>query len=150
MNDLNKQKVTIYFRSMMGYRKVEARAFAVESGTYAQYSNVKIVKFLEPRKRKARAMRDTGGTNIVILNGWGHPNPDDGFTAPEVTPTGCIVRKSRHACFSPAYDAEFNEFMTDYMAREEVEVILDNRGLNPYARTENAAPLTTYADVNPF
>ena len=149
MTDLKKQKVTIYFRGMLGYSKVEARAWDVRFGKYAQYSNASFVKFLQPRKRKARCIGDRGDAKVVVLKGWGHPSPDDPFTSPEVTETGCIVRKSRYSSFAPEFDTEFDTWLEQYLELG-AEVLLDNRKLNAYATPQTPERITDYPDVNPY
>lgn len=151
MTDLTKQKVTIYFRSMMGYRKIEAREWGFSYGKYAQYDNACNIAFKEPRKRKARLMRETSESSAVVLEGWGHPDPHDPMTKPETTDSGLRVSKSRFSCFAPEYDTEFNDWFDVYVNDAKPTVLLDNRKNNAYqAATENPQQLDGYADVNPF
>lgn len=151
MTELTKQKVTIYFQGAFGTQKIEAREWGFSYGKYAQYSNACNIAFKQPRKRKSRLLRETSHPSAVVVEGWGHPDPQSPWTQPEETATGCIVRKSRHSCFSPEYGREFNGWFDRYVAESNANVLLDNRQNNAYqAPTSNPPELDGYADVNPF
>lgn len=138
--ELETRKVTIYRKSEfgMGYHKIECRKFAFEHTKYAQYDNAVAVAFVQKGKRKARGFYETSYPSCVVLEGHGHPDPDDPMTAPVETDTGCVVRQSRFSSFDPAWDEEFNAKIERYLAESGATVVLDTRGNNPY-RAETAA-----------
>lgn len=138
--ELQTRKVTIYRKSEfgMGYVKVECRKFGFEHRKYAQYNNAVAVAFVEKGKRKVRGFHETTYPSCVVLEGHGHPDPDDPMTAPEVSETGCVVRRSRFSSFDPAWSEEFNAKLAGYLAESGATVVLDTRENDPY-RAQNAA-----------
>lgn len=95
-------KVTMYLRSEfgMGVVKVEAKTCELEVKPYAQYERGIYVKFLKPRQRKTRSLVQASYPSLVILDGWGHPDPDGMFLPEQPGETeGVTVRHGRYSAF---------------------------------------------------
>ena len=71
------QKVTIYTRSEFIGNIVRIEAKLIEHGRrqYAQYENAPFVKYVPKGKRNPRGLQGSFQPYILILEGWGHPEP---------------------------------------------------------------------------
>lgn len=112
-------------------RKLEVNL--VEHGVtkYAQYDRAPYVVFYKKRARNARKLTVYGHDHyLVILKGWGHPDPDSPFTT-VVEGNGVTVQKSRHLWVGGPWEAEFDAKLASYAG----EVMADYRA----ARTQMAS-----------
>ena len=123
-------KVTIYTAGF-GITKIEAKECEVETEvSYAQYKNAIRYRYKEPRQRKARGGTQTSHPSLVILEGWGHLDPDDPMTAPKREGVFEVTR-SRHSICSPEYGNEFGVKLEAYLeANPNVKVLHDFRNHN--------------------
>jgi hypothetical protein len=71
-------RCTIYFRHDMGMgvTKVECRSAEWGEVSYAQYDNAVAVRFVPKGKQRTRGIVETFQPECIILDGWGHPDPD--------------------------------------------------------------------------
>ncbi len=129
---LEARKVTLYFRGGMGYAKIEARAFASGLIPYAQYSSAVEFAFLGKGQRLARGAVQTFQPSLLVLEGWGHPEPGAVYGAEEVTASGAIVRRGRFSACSPGWTTEFDAMIAAHIATG-AKVVADYRGHDPHA-----------------
>lgn len=125
-----KKKATFYRPSEfgMGYVKTELWLKEVGFMKYAQYNNAPYVVGTPKRKRTAYRWIKGYDPKMIVLEGWGHPDPPSGFTNPVVDPvTGWDVKRSKHLCFDEAYDVEFDEELDSYLRENAVQVLFDTR-----------------------
>jgi len=126
-------KVTIYTLGMFGYSKTEATNLTITVGPYAQYTSAVKYEFKPKGKRKLVGYTQGYNPSLVVLDGWGHPDPSDAMTAPEMSETGMVVRQTRYASYDSRYATEFNTMINAYIAEKGVKVVADYRGHNSQA-----------------
>jgi hypothetical protein len=130
------QRGTIY-RSAGGspYERTEARDIIIQPGQQAQFAAAVIIIFTRKGTRKRLEMTICGG-KLVILEGWGHPQPpgiwDKGASVNLITErrTGITVtaNASRNCLGDSSWDAEFNVFLDHYLAAHSgVKIVADYR-----------------------
>lgn len=125
-------KVTVYVNGAFGYSKVEATEFSSEIAPYAQYKAAVVFQYKPKGKRKPRGYVQSYEPSLLVLDGWGHPEPESAMTAPERSETGLLVSQSRHASFDKAYATEFSAMIDAYIAEKKVTVVADFRGHNSH------------------
>lgn len=107
-----KKNATIYFSGeMLGtYHRIQVRAFYVETGVqYAQYPNAVALFFIAKSQRTVKAMIQTYRPSLLILDGWGHPKPDDMWGPEEVhTATGLVTKRSKYSAFDEGWKKDFD------------------------------------------
>ena len=141
MEKLIQRKVTIYYHGeMFGLiHKVEARAYFVRTGEYAQYSSAVFCHFVPKGGRNPRGFVQTFRPSLLILDGWGHPDPAGMFGEPEQQGP-VVVQRSRHSAFSPEWQSEFDAMINAHILALRTDVLLpvlaDYRGHNPHAPAE--------------
>lgn len=123
---IEKRRVTVYFDGGLGYAKIEASAFCHSVGPYAQYKAAVTLRMVRKGERKVRGTVYTSPT-FVILDGWGHPDPDGAWT--DVSATESV---GRHAGFAPEWTAEFSAKIDAYVASGRGKVVCDYRGHQTY------------------
>ena len=124
-------KVTIYMEGAFGYTKTEAKGFEHWRTEYAQYKSAIRFRYLEPRKRKWKGGTMTNKPTLVVLEGWGHMDPDDPMT--EERADGIFtVKSTRYACFDPRYAEEFGLKLAAYMGTSGATVLEDFRGVSTH------------------
>ena len=123
------KKVTLYMEGGFGYTKTEVKEFEYWRAEYAQYKNAVRFRFLAPRKRKWQGGTLTYNPTMVVLDGWGHMDPDDPMTAPR-TEGVFEVRETRHSMFDKAYGEEFAAKLAAYLETSGATVLADFRGVN--------------------
>lgn len=135
MNTVTKKRVTLYFNGEMfgNYHKVEASAFDFEIRNYAQYPSAVRLTYVPRGARVGREKWFTSYPSLVILDGWGHPEP-----APMMGPTdervaGVTVSKSRFSAFDGGWKAEFRAMLAAHVEKSGATVILDLHDHSPNA-----------------
>ena len=83
-------RVTIYSMSEfgLGYRKVEAVSAEVVVRPYGGHERAVEVTFRAPRQKRDRVILETGRASVLVLEGWGHPDPAacDGAVSADIRP----------------------------------------------------------------
>jgi hypothetical protein len=132
-------KVTIYVCGGFGYTKVEATEFSSELGPCAQYKSAVKYQYKPKGKRKLLAYVQGYQPSLLVLDGWGHPDPASAMTTPVLSENGFMVSQSRHLSFDPAYAAEFSSMINAYIAEKGVTVVADYRGHNSHGAVAPSA-----------
>lgn len=132
-------KVTIYSQSEfgMGVRRCEAKLEDVRVHKYAQYERGITATFIPKGKRKARQLTQAYGPNMVILEGWGHPEPDSMFLPEEpsnVNPEDVMVARGRYSACDSRWQSDFNGKLAAHVERTGAKVLYDFRGHQPGCR----------------
>ena len=128
---MKNEKVTIYFRGGMGaYCKVEAKAFEIEVGPYAQYGQAVTCRFIPKGARNVRGFVQTYAPSLVIVKGWGHFEPESMMAPAEPgNVEGVTIQRGRHSVCSPKWDENFGAAIAGSSAL----VVHDFRGHNAMA-----------------
>ena len=119
-------KVTVYICGAFGYNKVEATEFSSELGPFAQYKAAVKYQYKPKGKRKLVGAVQSYKPSLLVLDGWGHPDPNDALS-----PVG-IGMQSRYLSFDPAYATEFSSMINTYIAERGVTVVADYRNHNSH------------------
>lgn len=123
-------KATVYEQDLWGYRKIEVTNIIWSIVPHAQYANaIKIVYTLRD-KRKPSVVIATGGNGIVVLDGWGHPDPPPTFAPKDSQQREQGIRETRRHSCDPEWDSEFKAFLDGYIAGAHPSVLLDTRSHN--------------------
>lgn len=106
---MTNEKVTIYYRGGMGaYCKVEARAFEIEVGPYAQYGQAVTCRFIAKGARVPRGFVQTYAPSLVIVKGWGHFEPESMMAPAEPgSVEGVTIQRGRHSVCSSEWSKNF-------------------------------------------
>ncbi len=122
------KKVTIYSGGgMFGITRYEAKLVAHGTKPYAQYEAAPFVHFVEKGKRTTRGIVQGYAPFILILDGHGHPEPDEGFVDADISNTGMTCRRSRYASCDPRYQTDFNSLISGYLDANPGLVVADYR-----------------------
>lgn len=122
----NKQKYTMYVRGRFGYSKTEVTDIEADVVSYAQYKAAVRVTFLPKGARKRRSLTETYKPSIVVLEGWGHPDPGSPF-GEEESVGGVVTMTTRYTSFDERYSEEFNTMIDAYIAKTGTVVVEDFR-----------------------
>lgn len=125
------EKVTLYTTSGFGNMvKVEARLKEHGTRKYAQYNSAPFVKYVKKRARKVTGFVQTFQPTLLIVAGWGHPEPDSMMVADKEPSDilGVTISRGRYTSFDPQWQKDFDSQFADYLGRDDVEVIADYRG----------------------
>lgn len=120
-------KVTVYTRSTLLGNIVKTEARLVSHGLvrYAQYENAVEVILRPKRARKNRRYCEGYNPFVLILEGWGHVDPDGIY--PEAKKDERAVR-GRYGSFSAGWVNDFNGMMNEYIESGKGRVVADYRG----------------------
>ena len=146
-----KQNATIYFSGeMFGiYHRVQVRAFYVETGPWAQYTNAVSVFFIAKSQRTVKGLTQSYKPSLLILDGWGHPKPDDMFGPETVDPvTGTGTKRSKYSAFDPGWKNDFDAMIDAHIAGG-ARVLHDFRKHNSMAPAAAAPVYATPAPPPP-
>ena len=118
-------KGTLYLQSSMlgSYTKIEATNIKITTGRHAQYDCAVHVRFVPKGKRSLRGFVQDYHPTLVVLEGWGHFDPDDAFV--RTSETSSITR---HSSFSEEWETEFDAKLARYLASSKAVVLADFRG----------------------
>ncbi len=110
---------TLYLPGGFGYSAIEVRSVLVEVLPYAQHTAVYRVTYVQKGKRKATGRVFTQSSpKGLIVEGHGHPK-----VCSPMDPTGGGNSISRHSCFAPEWDTEFQAFAVEKLST--ARVLLD-------------------------
>lgn len=138
---LNERRVTIYLRGEFfgNIHRIEASAYAVEVGRYAQYPAAVHCAFRPKGCRRVRGTAQGYEPSLLILDGWGHPEPASMMTEPESTSSGTVVQVSRYMSCSPEWQSDFDAMIGAYLVEHpEVTVVADYRGHDTHTVPKSA------------
>jgi hypothetical protein len=77
MDRPEKRRVTVYFMGGFGGSvRAEASAFAHSVGPYAQHKSAVHYSLVRKGERRTRGLVQTYMPSLVVLDGWGHPDPE--------------------------------------------------------------------------
>ena len=128
-------KCTLYFAGLMGIVKVEAKDASTDVRPYAQYARGVYCAFRRARERLARGFVQSFQPSLLILEGWGHPEPDGIFEdAPAVAAGEAVSQRGRYASCDPRWSSDFNGQIDAYIAKTGTKVLADFRGHDPGCR----------------
>lgn len=117
--------VTMYVRSEFLGRmvKIECRACEIQIAPFAQYRKAVRARFLPKGKRAWRVLDETFRPTLLVLEGHGHPDPDEGWS--KVTDT---VSRARYSSCDPRWQSDFSTMIDAYIAESGTKVVADYRG----------------------
>jgi hypothetical protein len=125
---------------MFGYKRVEAREFVVSLRHFAQYPSAVCCQFRRKRERNWREFDVERAPTLIILGGWGHPEP------PSPWQSVGDAQQSRYASCDPRWASEFSTLLQQYLTNSTgVRVLADYRGHNPHLPLPGNSP----AEVSP-
>jgi hypothetical protein len=130
------EKVTVYVRSEfgMGVKRIEATRLSVEVGPYAQYLSGIKVSLLPKRMRRMRGFTQAYGPSLVVLEGWGHPEPDGMWDPAKERSEGDVTTsEARYSACDPRWQSDFDAKIDAHIARG-AKVLYDFRKHNPHRR----------------
>ena len=131
---MNGDKITVYTIGEfgMGVNAYEGRL--VEHGTrkWAQYRAAPYVDFVPKRKRRAIRIQKSYKPYLLIVAGWGQPQPGGMWdeTTSRVSGSGDGIvetKRSRYSSCDPRWAGDFNARIDVAIAAGEVEVVADYR-----------------------
>lgn len=132
--EMNQKKVTLYFRGGFGFAKIEARAYAVEVGAYAQYASAVTCTFIGKGQRVKRGFVQTFQPSLLILEGWGHPDTADIYGPAQTSADGSVTTlRGRFLSCSPEWSTEFEAMIAQHISAgsasgKPVKVVADYQG----------------------
>jgi hypothetical protein len=136
--NLKHGKATLYFqgRGLIGnVQKVEVREVEVLRRQWAQYPGAVDCRFKAPRQRNWRRYTEGYRPYLVVLDGWGHPDPQGPFDVIS-DEDGCTVSEARHSFASDGWTTDFDGWLAAYLeATPSATVLGDYRhttGCNGY------------------
>lgn len=136
----------MYVRSEfgMGVKRIEATLHDVGVRQYAQYERGVYARFTPKRKRKERHLVQAYGPSLVILEGWGHPEPDGMFLPAEpskVNPEDVMVSRGRYSACDPRWQSDIFTNSTDPTVAATLIDAEQRLGLKKTAETLAPSPL---------
>lgn len=120
---LSAGKVTMYYQGDFGrMRKVEAKECAVFEGGFAQHEQAWRCEFKKPRQKQARELLQYGQHHrtLVILEGWGHPDPDSGWL-----PAEGRMQQAKYRSCDPRWTGDFRQMLAGYLEESGAKVVFD-------------------------
>lgn len=121
---------TLYLKSpMMGnIKKIECRTLRIEIRPYAQHSNAVHVYFIPKGQRKEREEIETYRPATLVLEGWGHPDPDSVCDeSTRKTEANVSSVRSRYHSFDPRWREDFDAKISTYVAEGRGKILADYR-----------------------
>jgi hypothetical protein len=122
------KKATLYYRGGFGATiRQEVREVRVSRRPWAQYESAVICESLAPRKRKWNNTVHSYQPYLVVLEGWGHPDPASPWTNTQVG-NGVITQQGRYSYCDERWDTDFDAELARYLeANPQVKVLGDYR-----------------------
>jgi len=124
------EKATLYLGVLWGYDRIEACDVTWRFEKYAQYPNAARVEYTIRGKRKQQTAMITT-VPLVILDGWGHPDPPPKYTPLERISGHALAQTTRRLACDPEWENEFNAFLYGYLAGLKTKVLMDFRKHDP-------------------
>lgn len=127
-------KVTMYVKGefLGNVVKIEAKEAEIEIKPFAQYTKAVHVTFKKPRQKKARCLVQSYSPSLLVLEGWGHPDPASPWTPPVERENGVTVRESKYSSCDERWQSDFNGTMAEYLEKNGATVVADFRAHNSH------------------
>lgn len=122
------KKVTIYRAGEFLGNIIKTEARLVDHGRrkYAQYNNAPFVRFIPKRKRKECGFVKGFKPYFIILEGWGHPDPDGAWG--EIDNSGALpMQQAKYSAFDEGWVRDFEQKLGEYLKSDDVKVVADYR-----------------------
>lgn len=116
------KKATIYTTSEFMGNVIKIECTLLDSGfrKYAQYENAAFVRYIPKGKRNETGFLKGYRPYILILEGHGHPEPDDMFVDLGKSETGLNVRQSKYMSFDTRYKTDFDAVIDSILPEKTV------------------------------
>lgn len=111
----NNELFTIYTSGAFGVQKIEGKILDFGTKPYAQYKEAVFVHYIPKGKRKPTGFVVGYRPYVVILEGIGHPEPDDAF-GPSKDDGVLITKQTRYSSFDERYSTEFDQKIEKYLS----------------------------------
>ncbi len=115
---------------LWGYDRIEVSDVSWGFEKYAQFLNAARVQYTKRGKRKRQTAMVTT-IPMVILNGWGHPDPPPKYGPPQKISEHASSQTTRRPGGDPEWANEFNAFLYGYLAGSKATVLIDFRKHDP-------------------
>jgi len=123
-------RVTLYFRSMLGVCKVEAKQVEITVRPYAQYQRAVEFRYRKPRQRIDRGAVQTYQPSLLVLDGWSHPEPGARFE-PVSSDGDITVSRALYSACDPRWQTDFDAMIAAHIEATGARVLADYRNHNP-------------------
>jgi hypothetical protein len=130
MNTNLHEKSTLYLADLWGYDRIEASDVTWRFEKYAQFPKAARVEYTVRGKRKRQTAMITT-VPLVVLDGWGHPQPPPKFGPPERVAGQTTAQTTRRLSCDPEWQNEFDAFLHGYLEGSKTRVLLDLRKHEP-------------------
>jgi hypothetical protein len=130
MNAILHKKATLYLAGLWSYDRIEASDVTWRFERYAQFPNAARVEYTVRGKRKRQTAMITT-VSLVILDGWGHPEPPPKFGPPKRITEHATAQTTRRLSCDAEWHNEFDAFLYGYLEGSGTRVLLDLRGHDP-------------------
>lgn len=125
-------RATIYTRGLLGsVTRTEVKTCQITVRPYAQYNHAVECRYRKPRQRVDRGFVQTFQPDLLVLDGWGHPEPGAAFETVSES-ADCVVSRARYSACDPRWAADFNAQIDAYLEASGARVVADFRGHNSH------------------
>jgi len=120
-------KATIYTTSefMGNVFKIECTLVDFGFRKYAQYDKAAFVRYIPKGKRTETGFTKGYHPYILILEGHGHPEPEDMFLDLGKSESGLNVKRSKYMSFDDRYKTDFDAVIDQILPQK--KVLFDER-----------------------
>jgi hypothetical protein len=127
--------VTIYTKNEFFGNIVKREGRLSDMGTqkYAQYNKAPFVKYIPKGKRKLIGFVQTFNPYLIVLEGYGHPEPQSMFSESKASQSNLIVKESTYQSFDKRYSTDFDSILDSYLNQNKINPILDCRYTKGYS-----------------
>jgi hypothetical protein len=126
---MSNQLVTIYRQSEFFGNFIKHEGKLIEHGSrpYAQYKNAPFVSFIPKGKRNPIKFVKTHNPMILVIEGHGHPTPEELFSVIVSKDANAKVSTAKYSSFDHRYNTDFDSFMDSYIEKSSAKVVADYR-----------------------
>lgn len=129
--------VTIYTKSEFFGNIIKREGKLLDMGVqkYAQYNKAPFVKYTPKGKgkRKPIGFVQTYNPYLIVLEGYGHPEPQSMFYKSKTTQSNLIVSESKYSSFDKRYSTDFDNILDTYLNEKSIKPLLDCRYTKGYS-----------------
>ncbi|PYK61044.1 MAG: hypothetical protein DME21_10095, partial [Verrucomicrobia bacterium] len=127
-------------------QRIEVSSFRAGRVSSTRDKSARIyVEFLPRRARKRRAAVQRSRSSLVIIEGWEHPHPPNGWVS-----EGKDLKSAKWPLFAPEWRREMDAFLTEYLRHHpSVRVLADFRS-DEDSLSGREQPLLTDSQPPPF
>ncbi len=122
-------QITVYWPGSFFGAIHKTEGTMIEHGTrpYAQYRNVPFVKLVPTGKRKPVMIQKDYKPYLLILDGVGHPDPQDMFIDGDESSLGVTSKISKYSSFDDRWETDFDQIIDKHITESKPVVIADYR-----------------------